>query len=69
MHTPIVAFKNPAEAVAGIEDVEARYSDHCRAAREIAAEYFDARKVLTRLVEQAMNSSSRTFCQELPERA
>ena len=65
----ILAFNNPAEAVTGIEDVNANYGAHCRAAREIAAEYFDSRKVLTHLIEQAMNSSSDTFCQELSERA
>ena len=65
----ILAFNNPAEAVTGIEDVNANYGAHCRAAREIAAEYFDSRKVLTHLIEQAMNSSSATFYPELPERA
>ena len=49
----IVPFANADEAVAAIEDVEARYDVHARAAREIAGEYFDSDKVLTRLVEEA----------------
>ncbi|HLE16948.1 MAG TPA: hypothetical protein VI728_01540, partial [Syntrophales bacterium] len=48
-------FSTFEEALAGIEDINSRYEFHCRAAREIAEEYFDARKVLTRLIERAMN--------------
>jgi hypothetical protein len=49
----IVAFDDEDGAAAALEDVEARYAVHARAARELAAEYFDARTVLTRLVEAA----------------
>ncbi len=49
----IVAFSDEDEAAAALEDVEARYDVHARAARELAAEYFDSRTVLTRLVEEA----------------
>jgi hypothetical protein len=50
----IVPFREMDEAIAGIRAVEADYAAHCRAAREIAAQYFDARIVLARLVEDAM---------------
>jgi hypothetical protein len=43
------------EAVASIKEIEANYGRHANAAREIAAEYFDASKVLPRLIEEAMN--------------
>ena len=48
----VLSFTTPDEALAAIEDVETRYEFHCRAAREVAVEYFDARKVLPQLVEQ-----------------
>ena len=51
----VIPFSTFEEALAGIEDINSRYEFHCRAAREIAEEYFDARKVLTRLIERAMN--------------
>jgi hypothetical protein len=43
------------EAVASIKEIEANYERHAKAAREIAVEYFDATRVLTHLVEEAMN--------------
>ena len=51
----VLSFTTPEEAVAGIEEINRRYEYHCRAARKVAEEYFDARKVLTRLIECAMN--------------
>ena len=51
----VIPFNTLEEALAGIEEVNSRYEFHCRAAREIAEEYFDSRKVLTRLIERAMN--------------
>jgi hypothetical protein len=54
----VLAFRNPDEALAGIEEVNRRYEFHCRAAREIAHEYFDARRVLPGLIEQAMNATA-----------
>jgi hypothetical protein len=51
----VIPFSTFEEAMAGIEEVNSRYEFHCRAAREIAEEFFDARKVLTRLIERAMN--------------
>ena len=59
MHTGagVIPFSNPDEAVAGIEDVSRRYEYHCKAAREIAIEYFDSNRVLSDLIEKAMNFS------------
>jgi hypothetical protein len=51
----LLAFSTVQEAVAAIEKIEANYERHAKAAREIAAEYFDATTVLTDLVEEAMN--------------
>jgi hypothetical protein len=49
----LFAFRNPDEAAAAIECVCTDYERHCRDAREIAAEYFDARRVLPSLLERA----------------
>ena len=51
----VVPFRTPAEASAAIAEINGRYELHCRAARAIAEEYFDARKVLSHLIEHAMN--------------
>lgn len=51
----VIPFSTPEEALAGIEEINSRYKFHCQAARAIAEEYFDARKVLPRLIECAMN--------------
>ena len=53
----VVRFNTPEEALAGIREVNSRYDFHCRAARAIAEEYFDARKVLRSLVEQATDGA------------
>jgi hypothetical protein len=50
----IIPFKTPEEALAGVEEINRRYDFHCRAAREIAQEYFDARKILPPLIQRAM---------------
>lgn len=52
----VVAFRTPEEALAGVEAVTRDYAAHCRAAREIAAGYFDARLVLGALVERALHA-------------
>jgi hypothetical protein len=44
--TGLLAFRSPEEAVAAVHEVVGDYARHSRAAREIAAEYFDARDVL-----------------------
>lgn len=51
----VIPFNTLEEALAGIEEINSRYEFHCQAARAIAEEYFDARKVLPRLIECAMN--------------
>ncbi len=50
----VVAFSSPEEAVEALRDVSARYRRHTRAARALAAEYFDSDRVLARLIEDAM---------------
>lgn len=47
----LLAFTTVDEAVAAIAEVDAHYARHCRAARELVEEYFDARKVLARLLD------------------
>lgn len=50
----VLAFRTLDEAAAAIKEVDAHYDRHAKAAREIAAAYFDADQVLTRLVEAAL---------------
>jgi hypothetical protein len=50
----VITFETTDEARKGIEEINASYEFHCRAARPIAEEYFDARKVLSNLIERAM---------------
>jgi hypothetical protein len=52
----ILAFRTLPEAVAGIEEVCAHYGRHSAAARDIAETWFDSRKVLSALIERAMNA-------------
>ena len=49
----VVAFNSLEEAIAGIADIEQRYALHCRAARAIAAEFFDGKRVLSNLLDRA----------------
>ncbi len=46
-------FDDAEEAVAAIRSINSDYPRHCRAAREIAAEYFDASKLLKQIAEAA----------------
>jgi len=55
----VIAFSSPEEAAAGLRTVGETYERHCSAAREIAEEYFDARKVLATLIESAMTNSNK----------
>lgn len=48
----LVAFSTLEEAVAGAERIAQDYEKHCRAARCLAAEYFDSDKVLSKLMEE-----------------
>lgn len=49
----LLSFATPDEALAAVEEVNRCYDAHCRAAREVAAAFFDARRVLTHLLERA----------------
>ncbi len=48
----LVLFDEVDGAVAAIEEIESDYARHATAARELAVEYLDARRVLLRLLEQ-----------------
>jgi hypothetical protein len=47
----LVAFDGIEEAVEGVERINRDYADHCRAARQLAEDHLDYRKVLPRLLE------------------
>jgi hypothetical protein len=49
-----MAFATREEAIVGIEEINRNYEFHCREARQVAERYFDARRVLTELVDVAM---------------
>jgi hypothetical protein len=49
----LLAFDDLDGAVAAVTQVELRYAHHCRAARELVEAHFDARDVLTRLLDAA----------------
>jgi len=48
------SFTTLEEAVEAVKEIEADHSEHCRAARSIAEEYFDSDKVLASFVERAL---------------
>jgi hypothetical protein len=50
----VVAFGTLDEAAGAVQAIASDYRRHCRAAQEIAAEFFDARTVLPRLLELAL---------------
>jgi hypothetical protein len=50
----LLAFADMDQAVGGIERINAQYDAHAKHAREIAREHFDARRVLPKLIETAM---------------
>jgi len=54
----LLTFTTMEEAVAGIEEINRDYSAHCKAAREIAEEYFDSDKILTKILNQIGSCSS-----------
>jgi hypothetical protein len=51
----LLTFSSMDEALAGVEAINADYPGHCRAAREIAEQYFDANRVLTDILEQVQS--------------
>jgi hypothetical protein len=50
----LLAFETLDDVLAGMEEIDGDYERHCRAARELAEGFFDAREVLTSLVERAL---------------
>ena len=55
----VLGFTSLAEAVDRIERVNAEYGAHCRAARRVAAQTFDYRAVLPRLLSRALAPNGR----------
>jgi glycosyltransferase involved in cell wall biosynthesis len=50
----LLRFRDLDEAAAMLEAAESDYERHSRAARALAEEHFDARKVVTRVLEKAL---------------
>jgi hypothetical protein len=57
----VLTFTCVDEAVSAIENLCSRYHLHCAAAREIAADYFDAHLVLTQLIETTVNARTSPY--------
>ena len=51
--TGLIPFRTEDELVAAVEDLDARYDEHCRAARTLAEEFFRAETVLGKLLAEA----------------
>jgi len=49
----LLGFSSPDEALAGLEAINRDWSRHARRAREVAAEHFDAARVLPKLIDEA----------------
>jgi hypothetical protein len=47
-------FRNIEEASHALNTVQSDYERHCRLARELAEEYFDAKKIVARILEQVL---------------
>src|SRR5262245_38359865 len=54
----VVAFQTPDDAAAGVAEIESRHDFHAREARTVATEYFEASKVLSELIEEALGATS-----------
>ena len=50
----LLAYSTPCEAVAAIRQLREDYDVHCRAARNVVEEFFDARRVLTDLLQRSL---------------
>ncbi len=50
----LLSYRTKAEALAAVRQVGSHYEEHCQAARAVAEEYFDARIVLTDLLEKSV---------------
>jgi len=51
----VITFRNPAEALVGVDKINANYEHHRRAARETAERLFSTDRVLPELLEAAMD--------------
>jgi hypothetical protein len=51
----VLPFRTPDEAAACVVELAGDYAWHCRGARDVVAANFDARVVLTSLIERAMS--------------
>jgi hypothetical protein len=49
----LYSFRTMDDILAAVDAIESDYEGNCRAAREIAAEYFDAEKVVGSLMKRA----------------
>jgi hypothetical protein len=56
----VLSFNSKEEALEGVREIEDRYAYHSRAARRLAEEYFDSRKVLSRIIESVSSNDRRT---------
>jgi hypothetical protein len=61
----ILPFQTLEEAAAAIHEVERNYTRHAKAARAIADAYFDSDKVLTKLINEAMNGDVKALSLEV----
>ena len=48
----LLTFRSLGDARAAVDEIQSNYRRHCVAARELAVEFFDSRKVLTALIEK-----------------
>jgi hypothetical protein len=54
----VFAFRSPDEVIDAVSRIDSDYDVHCRAARELAAEYFSGERVLPPLIDAAMATST-----------
>jgi len=46
----LLVFHDMAEAVVGVAEIDGRYANHCRAARELAEQFFDSQRCLAAML-------------------
>jgi|SRR5688572_3133763 len=54
----VISFNNEEEAIEGIKVINKDYHEHCKAARNIAEEYFNSSVVLSNLIRACFNDST-----------
>jgi hypothetical protein len=57
--TGVLSFETPDQAVGGIEEIQRNYPLHSRAARDLAESHFDSKRILSDLVEAALQPAPR----------